>query len=180
MPQKLIYIGYLVPHKGVQVLLHALALLNETGISPDLSIVGSGVYLAELKKLCDELALNKQVSFLGEKNAQQVAELLAEHDAMVHPSFIESFGIVLVEALASGIPVVSTLNGGAEGIITPEIGILVPTNNVPALANGIKQLIDNWESYHPMALRAYAIERFSLATVVQNTINVYKEALCLQ
>ncbi len=179
-PQRLIYIGYLVPHKGVQVLLKALALLKESGVTPVLSIVGSGNYLAELKNLCSELGLNQQVSFLGEKDALQVAKLLAEHDAMVHPSFIESFGIVMVEALACGIPVVSTFNGGAEEIITPQTGILVAVNDAQALAEGIMKLFNNWENYRPEELRAYAEKRFSLSLVAQQTIKEYKEVLCLQ
>jgi glycosyltransferase involved in cell wall biosynthesis len=179
-PERLIYIGYLIPHKGVHVLLSALAQLKESGITPELSIVGSGAYLAELKRHCQQLALNEQVSFLGEKNALQVAQLLSEHDAMVHPSFIESFGIVLVEAMASGLPVVTTYNGGAESIVTPETGIMVPINDATALARGIVQLYANWDSYQPEAIRAYAQSRFSISIVADKTIETYKEVLCRQ
>lgn len=177
-PLKIIYIGYLIPHKGVQVLLEALAILKKEGSVLQLSIVGSGSYLNELKQLRNKLELHDEVQFLGEKNAVQVAELLHEHDAMVHPSFIESFGIVLVEALAVGLPVVSTYNGGAEGIITPSVGILVKPKSAKALAEGIKALLANWESYKPDELRAYAEQRFSITSVASQTIELYRSILC--
>jgi len=177
VPTKLIYIGYLIPHKGVQVLLQALSILYKSGLELQLTVVGDGAYLPELTKLRSSLELETQVRFLGEKNAEEVAELLFQHDVMVHPSFMESFGIVLVEALAAGLPVVSTFNGGAESILTPQTGILVPPRDAQALAEGIKQLLCNWESYDPQMLRAYAEERFSLDSVVQQTLEVYRSVL---
>jgi len=175
--KKLIYIGYLIPHKGVQVLIKALAQLKIEGIVPSLTIVGDGYYKSELQRLCASLNLNEQVTFTGEKNATQVAELLGKHDAMVHPSFMESFGIVMVEALASGLPVLSTFNGGAEGILSPETGILVKPNDSVAIAEGIKELIKRWDSYDPEILRNYALQRFSLSTVAKQTVAVYNEFL---
>lgn len=177
-PTKLIYIGYLIPHKGVQVLLEALSLLKKEGFGLQLSVVGSGSYLPELKHIRNKLDLVDEVQFLGEKSATRVAELLCEHDAMVHPSFMESFGIVLVEALAAGLPVVSTFNGGAEGIIDPSVGILVQPRDPLALAKGIKELLARWESYKPEELRAYAEQRFSIASVANQTIELYRSVLC--
>jgi glycosyltransferase involved in cell wall biosynthesis len=175
--KKLIYIGYLIPHKGVQVLIKALALLKKEGIVLFLTIVGDGYYKGELQRLCESHKLNEQVTFTGEKNPSQVAELLGEHDAMVHPSFMESFGIVMVEALASGLPVLSTFNGGAEGILSPETGILVKPNDSAAIAEGIKELIKRWDCYDPAILRNYAQQRFSLSEVAMQTVAVYKEVL---
>ncbi|GAB1366389.1 glycosyltransferase family 4 protein [Candidatus Cloacimonadaceae bacterium] len=177
-PCKLIYIGYLIPHKGVQVLIEALSLLKNQNFRLQLSIVGAGTYLDELKKLCNKLNLEKDVAFLGEKTAEQVALLLSEHDVMVHPSFMESFGIVLVEALASGIPVVSTFNGGAESIIDAETGILVKPRDSLALAEGIKTLILNWDHYNPERIRALAEARFAIHGVAEQTIQVYRSVLC--
>ncbi len=177
-PQKLIYIGYLIPHKGVQVLIEALSLLKREGIGLQLSVVGSGDYLPRLRTLCSELNMESEVQFLGEKSAEQVAQLLSEHDAMVHPSFMESFGIVMVEALASGLPVVGTYNGGAEEIIDKQSGILVKPRDPLALAEGIKKLFGNWDDYSPELIRANAEACFSIHNVAKQTIAVYRSALC--
>ncbi|PKN72060.1 MAG: hypothetical protein CVU50_08740 [Candidatus Cloacimonetes bacterium HGW-Cloacimonetes-3] len=176
-PRKLIYIGYLIPDKGVHILILALALLKAKGIDFSLSIIGNGICLADLQEQSKRLDLSGSVSFLGEKSALEVAALLPQHDIMVHPSFIESFGIVMVEALAAGLPVVSTFNGGAEDIICPEVGTLVEVNNAKALAEGIELVLDNWDSYQPEAIRDYAAARFAMETVAMKTIQVYKEVL---
>jgi glycosyltransferase involved in cell wall biosynthesis len=96
---------------------------------------------------------------------------------MVHPSFMESFGIVLVEALASGIPVVSTFNGGAESFIDAETGILVKPRDSLA-GRRIKTLILNWDHYNPERIRALAEARFAIHGVAEQTIQVYRSVLC--
>lgn len=176
-PRKAIYIGYLVPHKGVHVLLKALAKVQESGISLDLSIVGDGSYRQALELLSRQLNISSRVSFLGEKSAAEVAELISKHDFMIHPSFIESFGIVMVEALAAGLPVLGTFNGGAEDIVSSEVGTLVKVNDVDDLVSGITSILSRWKEFDPEAIRSYALSRFSMENVAKRTIEVYKECL---
>ncbi|MFA7543915.1 MAG: glycosyltransferase [Candidatus Cloacimonadaceae bacterium] len=166
---RFIFIGNLIYNKGVQVLFQALALLGDKDIK--LSIVGDGKYRSKLESLAKDLGISKQISFLGEKTASEVAALLREHDALVHPSFIESFGIAVVEALATGLPVLATINGGSEHILTPECGILVPTQDVKALAAGIKELISrNWDHQF---IRDYAVQNYTIRTTLKETIALY-------
>lgn len=176
-PQKAIYVGYLIKHKGVHILLHAMAVLMHRGMKLELSIVGDGNEKDNLKALCRSLGIDNHVKFHGEKKADKVASLMSQHDFMIHPSFIESFGIVMVEALAAGLPVLSTYNGGAEDIITDEIGILVKPNDVEALAEGIITMMNKWASYNPAILRKIAEDRFSMDNVANRTIMLYKECL---
>lgn len=167
--KKLIFIGNLVELKGVQILLKALASLQDPTLS--LSLVGEGIYRKELEKLCLTLGLSKQVQFWGEQSPSEVAKMLHQHDALIHPSFIESFGIVVVEAMASGLPVLATINGGSEYILSPQTGILVPSRDVEAMAAGIRQLIgSNWDN---AAISAYARAKYDIKQVVQRTIKQY-------
>lgn len=166
---KLIYIGSLVEPKGVHVLLKAIKLIQDPNIR--LSIVGDGSYSVKLKSLCHEYGIESQVIFLGEKSPGEVAELLLHHDALVHPSFIESFGIVVLEALAAGIPVVATYNGGSEHILKPEHGILVAPRDAKALAEGIIEL--RQKHYDPILLRTYVVENYSIKNVVAQTLKEY-------
>ena len=169
---KLIYIGNLLEFKGVHVLLKALQLIVDPELK--LSIVGDGPYSAKLKSLCTEYGIEKQVEFLGEKTPDEVALLLTNHDALVHPSFRESFGIVVLEALASGIPVVATCNGGSEYILKPEHGVLVPPRDAQALADGITEL--RQRHFDPQVLRDYVKDNYSIQNVVARTINEYPKA----
>ncbi len=167
--RKLIYVGYLVERKGLQYLLKALSILKDSSVS--LSIVGDGDYRDELEQLCSKYDLKDSVVFLGEKNAQQVAHLLSEHDALVHPSLIESFGIVVVEAMASGLPVLATQNGGSEYIVTPQSGIIVPARDAQALADGIRALIKTeWDT---SLISEYAQNKYDIRQVVSETIKLY-------
>lgn len=167
--KKLISISYLVENKGIQVLLKALNLHKDKSLS--LSIVGDGVYRHELEELCSELGFADRVKFLGEKNPDEVAKLLSEHDALVHPSFIESFGIVVVEAMASGLPVLATINGGSEDILTAQTGILVPARDAHALAEGIEKLINtSWDSG---TISDYALQKYDIRKVVTETVRQY-------
>lgn len=168
---KLIYIGYLVQRKGVQFLLEAISILGDNSIS--LSLVGDGEYRNELEKQCTKLGIEESVHFLGEKNPQEIAQLLHDHDALVHPSLIESFGIVVVEAMAAGLPVVATQNGGSEYIVTDQTGIIVPPHDPHALAEGIRRLIaTEWDA---KAIRNYAVQHYDISEVVNDTIKQYPE-----
>lgn len=169
--KNLIYVGYLVERKGVQYLLKALSILQDSSLR--LSIVGDGDYRADLQKLCQQYGISGQVRFWGEKNATEVAQLLAEHDALVHPSLIESFGISVVEAMASGLPVLATRNGGSEDIVTPQTGIIVKPRDPEALAEGLRELIGtSWDSE---LISNYAHSKYDIRQVVSRTIQAYPD-----
>lgn len=176
-PQRAIYVGYLVKHKGVHILLQAIARLKQRGINIDLGIVGDGIERNSLEAMCESLRIDNHVKFHGEKKADEVASLMSQHDFMIHPSFIESFGIVMVEALAAGLPVLSTYNGGAEDIISEEVGILVKPNDVDALTEGIMLILSKWNQYNAESLRKYAFSKFSLDSVANRTVSLYKDCL---
>ena len=176
-PRSMIYIGYLVEHKGVHILLEAMKSLRNQGYDLHLGIVGDGAYRKDLESIAQRLSISDYVTFHGEQTPAEIATLLNQHDFLVHPSFIESFGIVVVEALASGLPVVATINGGSEAILNDHCGILVPPRDAHALAQGISQLIDNWATYDPIQIRQYAEAQYSLGEVVKSTVDIYDQIL---
>ncbi|HOA29181.1 MAG TPA: glycosyltransferase [Candidatus Cloacimonadota bacterium] len=170
--RRLLFVGNLVENKGVQILLQTLALLNDTDLY--LSIVGDGVFRPELERLTSTLGLDDQVSFIGEVAPAKLAQLYRQHDALAHPSFIESFGLVVVEAMACGLPVLATRNGGSEHIVTEKTGILVEPRDVNALAEGIRQLrLRSWDS---RLISDYAHRHYDIREVVARTIELYPKA----
>jgi glycosyltransferase involved in cell wall biosynthesis len=96
---------------------------------------------------------------------------------LVLPSRAESFGAVLVEALACGTPVLATRCGGPEDIVTETVGLLVSVNNAAALAEGMERILSRRQRYCPARLRAYALERFSWEQIAEETVNLYHETV---
>lgn len=176
-PQRLLFIGNLIPAKGVHRLIQALALLRDQGRDFSLDIVGAGSQKRELEAQVKALRLSGSVSFLGVIDSARIPRLLNDYDALVLPTLAESFGIVLIEAMAAGLPVISTCCGGPQHIVSPEVGILVQPDSAEALAEGIALLERNWADYDPQTIRAYCQRRFDIRHSCEQLATVYREAL---
>jgi glycosyltransferase involved in cell wall biosynthesis len=100
-------------------------------------------------------------------------------NCLVLPSLLETFGVVLIEALATGLPVISTRSGGPEDIVTPEVGVLVEPGDVPGLANALGTMREA-ATHDPQALRAQAIRRYGYEAVGAQLREVYQRALGAQ
>src|SRR5699024_9955006 len=98
---------------------------------------------ANLLKLVRVLKIEEQVVFLGPLTREQVKEEVSSADAFVLSSKYETFGVVLIEALALGKPVIATKCGGPESIVTPEVGYLVENNSEEELSKAMSELIAN-------------------------------------
>lgn len=131
------FLGRFAPAKGVDVLIAALGILKKEGVHLDLILGGTGEldYRDEIAQA--DLAGN--VRFLGWIN--NAAAFYAEIDVFCLPSRFEPFGMVLIEAMASGLPVVATRTGGPLEILeSGESGLLVPINDVKSLASALRDL----------------------------------------
>ncbi len=172
-PQKLIYIGNLIETKGIHLLIEALSELINENYNLQLSLIGGGNYRKQLEKQVRHLNLTDSVFFYGVLSAENVARILPEHDILVLPSFIESFSIVLVEAMACGMPVIATKCGGPEEIVNPETGILVEPKSAEALSDGIKHTIRQWHSFSPQKIQKHYINNYNLQDIVDSICNLY-------
>jgi len=172
-PRRILFVGLLNFNKGLDVLFEALALLKGRGDPVALTAVGGSHYrntrLQEerIRRLPEALGIADRVEFTGSLEPSRVASLMREHAVLVLPSRAESFGSVLVEALASGTPVVATRCGGPEDIVRDDVGRLVPVGDPPALADALASVLDRSQSYAPDALRRFALERFGLDRIVE-------------
>lgn len=169
----------LVPEKGVDVLLHAFArLLHEL---PDavLEIAGDGPERRRLEALRARLGLGERVVFHGRVAAERVPGLLHAADAFVLASRHETFGVVLLEALACGLPVIASATGGARDIIDPDVGMLVSPGDAEALAKAMLALhaeIDAWRA-RPGSLRDHVLERYSPQLIGKRLVDFYHSAI---
>ena len=141
----IVFVGRLVSDKGVDLLLRALELLKRDGLTPDLTIIGSGPEENNLRKLAQELRLDRQVTFAGQKSGTALAEILNRHRILAVPSrWAEPFGVVALEGVACGCVVVGSQNGGLREAIGP-CGVIFENGNVTALADQLKRMISKPE-----------------------------------
>jgi glycosyltransferase involved in cell wall biosynthesis len=180
---RILFVGAVRPVKGVDILLRAMRVLRDRLRELNLVLAGEPFYRGyekeeqRLRQMTKDLQLEDRVQFIGRQSPRELASQMAESAVLVLPSRAESFGMVLIEALACGTPVVSTFSGGPESIVNDQVGVLVPTEDPEALANGIEHVLDHQADYDPARLRAHALENFGLESVGRRLAAVYDEAL---
>lgn len=144
-PAKLLYVGQLHPYKGVHVLVEAVyELATRLGeMAPTLTLAGDGPneYKDRLTKMIEDKP--RQVQLLGRVNRESLSDLYRTHDIFVFPSiWPEPFGLTHLEAMASGLPVVATNNGGqAEMLTDNENSLLIPPDSAPAMVEALTRLL---------------------------------------
>lgn len=135
----LLYVGRLVPLKRVDVLIEAVRLASASGLDIGLLVVGDG---AERKRLEEQARDLPQVHFVGFREWRDLPRYYGIADLFVLPSEVESWGLVINEAMASGLPVVATRVAGAarDLIVEGKNGFLVPVGDAVTLASTVKQV----------------------------------------
>jgi len=146
----ILFVGGLREVKGIEYLIKSLLEIKNTKVH--LVIVGYGILLEDLKNLVKSQGLEKKVTFFGAATPQEVANLYAISDVFVLPSiidsagFTEAMGLVIPEAMKSGLPVVASSVGGIVDIIEDGVnGLLVEQKNPKSIANAIEKIISDEE-----------------------------------
>ncbi len=182
-PNQILYVGFINFNKGIDTLLKAMLQVTDHQPEAKLVIVGGSFFhntrLQEQRLRCmaHDLGLDNHVEFVGPQSPDEVARYMRESALLVLPSHAESFGTVLVEALASGTPVVATRCGGPEDIVNERVGLLIPKGNVDALASAIDRVLRRRAEYDPATLRSYALANFSWERVAHRVTDLYAEAI---
>ncbi len=128
----------------------------------------------EFKAFVKEHHLEDCVIFHGKKTSAEVAQAYQDADFFVLFSNFENLPCVIVEAFASGVPVLSTSVGGIAEILSPERGILIPSGDEDALLNGMNQMLDHCHEYDREAIRDYAIKTFAAQNIGLQVFEAYK------
>jgi len=137
-------VGRLVAAKGQHVLVEAARRLAAQGRDVRITLVGTGPGEAGLREAIDRAGLDSRIALAGALNQEQVRELYARADAFVLPSFAEGIPVVLMEAMASGVPCVTTrITGIPELIQNDDEGLLVAPSDIDTLVVAIARLMDD-------------------------------------
>ena len=157
--------------KGIDVLLRAIAVLRTRGIRARFRIVGTGPLEGHLHELAHELDVSDLIEWSGTVSRSDLPHVFRSADAFVLPSRHESFGVVFIEALATGLPIIATRCGGPEDIVRPGNGVLVPVDDHEALANAMEGMRDT--HYNLVNIREDFLQRFSREAVCTRIMSLY-------
>ena len=164
--------------KNISGILRAIKKLTENIVDFELFIIGDHPDRKDFEKLATDLGIfNKQVFFLGMKLKEELASLLRESDFFILFSNYENLPCVLIEAIASGIPVIATKVGGIPEHISDKLGIIIPPGDELNFAKAMEKMIHNYASYDVNYLRKYAIDHFSNEKVGEQFQQLYLKIL---
>jgi glycosyltransferase involved in cell wall biosynthesis len=164
--------------KRFDLLIRAFAASFRGNTEVRLVIGGDGSSRQDLESLGRALGVQGQVRYLGGLSREGVRRAMWEAHCFVLPSLIETFGVVLIEALATGLPVIATRSGGPDDIVVPEVGVLLEPGEEHALAAAMVAI---WAGhrYDPHLLRRHAVQRYGYKAVGTQLLRVYQKALAV-
>jgi glycosyltransferase involved in cell wall biosynthesis len=170
---KVLWVGHLVDVKRVDRLLEAFAIAHRRVPALRLRLVGGGELAASLKQQASALGLNKVVTFVPTKSRQGIRREMAAADLLVISSETETFGVVGIEAMAMGLPVLTTDCGGpADYVNEPRYGDLV-ANTTEDLAIGLQRIAARIDGFDKAELRRHAVENFDFDLVARRLAVIY-------
>lgn len=142
---RLLFVGRLIRIKGLEPLLEAIASLKRKDKNVSLHIVGKGSknYVKRLKSLSEKLDIRSNVRMLGYRSQKKMQTIYGSYGAVVMPSKTESFGLVALEALAGGVPLVATRSGGLSEFVNGTVAQTIPKVERKAIAEAIEKMWRN-------------------------------------
>ena len=188
----ILFVGRIEPLKGIEVLLRALAHQrnnNHISVCPQsLAIIGGdpssqdmNAEMSRLQTLCDELGIGDMVVFLGKRSQSSLPYYYSAAEVMVVPSHYESFGMVALEAMACGTPVVASQVGGLAFLIEDGVtGYVVPDDDPVALSDRLESLMSQSELRSQMSANGIAhAHKYAWERIAAKMLALYQEVLAM-
>jgi len=172
---KIGFVGNLLYNKGLDVLFHALK--QQKNQEYTLEIVGKGEEKESLQKLADELGISDRITFRGYIDPIDLPKFYSSLDVFVLPSRRETFGVVVIEALAAGIPVITNSCGGPEYIINEDVGVLYDYCDSNSLHEKLDLFFSKPQSFNHEQIKQYAKENYSNIAFNRKITKIYNELL---
>jgi len=167
-PFKFIWAGRLEHVKGVDLLLEAVKLLvSRSNRDFSVRLAGKGSLREELELHAKKLGITDRVVFLGRLSREEMQLEMQGADCFVLPSRFEAFGVALIEAMATGLPVIATRSGGPDTLINSENGLLVECEDVEGLTGAMEKVMDHVKDYPGEQIRALALSRIGESQVME-------------
>jgi glycosyltransferase involved in cell wall biosynthesis len=170
-PKKnILFVGRAESDKGLDLLIRAFYLSQATAAGYQLQVIGAGTLF---EKHQDESL--PDITFLGEIPNTQIPSIISDSSFLVLPSIYESFGVVLLEAIACGKPILATDCGGPSDIVTPTNGVLAKKANLEDLQEKLDWMIANHHSFNPEDIRKEFLEKFGSKKVATQLMSRFEQ-----
>ena len=179
---QLLFISRLMPQKGIDILIKACALLNKKGTTNfKLTIVGEGHLKSLMFSLIERFNLKKNINFLGWKDLDELPDIYRSADIFILPSVMEGMSSVVLQAMASGLPIVASRVKGFEEIVEENLnGLFAEYNNPEEFAVAIEKLIKSPDLREKMSQKSLEKSKlFSWETISRQYLELYKETVGL-
>lgn len=168
-------VGSMSEQKGIDILLKAISKMSDIDTKIEFRIVGDGPNKDNYIYLANRYNISNKVKFLGKLNRTNTIEEFKKCNLFVLPSRHESFGVVYIEALACGKPIIATKCGGPEDIVNEYNGVLIDKGDYLSLSKVIINTIKNYSKYDFKILRDDYLNRFSKKLNTQKYFDLYKK-----
>jgi len=176
----IVSVGYLIKRKAHRYVIESLSKINLKYSNIIYLIGGDGPEENNLRKLAKKTGLEESIKFLGRINHQEVIKIMNSCEIFILPSWNEAFGVVYLEAMANGKPVIACKGEGIDGIIKDKkTGILVKPKDVDSIVEAIDYLFSNPKKSREIGQRAkkLVLENYTWEKNAEKTIKIYQEVL---
>jgi glycosyltransferase involved in cell wall biosynthesis len=168
-----ISVGNLLLNKGHHILIRAFKEFHSKETKAQLLIFGDGPELNNLQRLIKALDLTETVFLKGKIVPEDLVIEYQKSHCLILPSFKETFGVVLIEAMACGIPVIATKSGGPESLVTKENGLLVEAGDFGAMSNAMLNVYTDYSHYDKQSINSFANVNFGKNDIGEKMTNLY-------
>lgn len=164
--------------KGVQYLIPAFAEVidKQSQRRAHLHLIGDGPKRTEYEKLAIQLGISEHCTFHGQVSQEELPSYFQQIDFLVLSSLKETFGVVMIEAMACGKPILATACGGPQSVVNDKVGMLVEPKSISSLVRGLEMMIRDHHQYDACVIREYVMENFSPEAFSKKLKNVYLKA----
>ena len=173
-----LFVGRLDNFKGALRCVEAFDTIHDTFAEWTFTIVGDGEDFQPITHyLNNNPQLKSKIRLTGQLSKTEIAHEMQQSDFLVFPSKHESFGLVIAEALSSGLPVIVGNTTAPQEFVNSKNGLLVNYNSVPEIAKAMEQMINKISDYHPETIRSQIVSDFGFESFGKKTVNIYNSLI---
>ena len=174
---KVISVGALIKRKHMDLLIKAFTEFAEKHDDVSLEIFGKGEERENLERLIAENNMSSTITLHGARPRKEIADSMKKADCFVLASDVETFGVVYIEAMAMGLPVIATKSGGPENFVNDTNGILIDPDNKEVLVKSLEKMYDSCGSYDKIKISEDIAKQFSPKAVAEQLSKIYNQTI---